>query len=45
MMGFSVGGRTEYRNDTIRSRDGEEFEKGFSWAKMPVLRNRETTAR
>ncbi|KAK4807508.1 hypothetical protein QYF61_023731 [Mycteria americana] len=29
MRGFTAGGTTEYRNDTTRSRDGEEMEGGF----------------
>ena len=45
MRGFTAGGTTEYRTDTTRSRDGEEMEGGFRWAKMAVLTNRETTAR
>ncbi|KAK4806568.1 hypothetical protein QYF61_020469 [Mycteria americana] len=44
MRGFTAGGTTEYRNDTTMSRDGEEMERGFKDANMPVLTNRETTA-
>ena len=29
MRGFSVGGTTEYRTATTRSREGEEREEGF----------------
>ncbi|KAK4805612.1 hypothetical protein QYF61_016462 [Mycteria americana] len=29
MRGFTVGGTTEYRTATTRSRDGEEMEGGF----------------
>ena len=29
MRGFTAGGTSEYRNDTSRSRDGEEMEGGL----------------
>ena len=45
MRGFTAGGTTECRNDTTRSRDGEEMEKGFRLANVAVLTNRESTAR
>ena len=45
MRGFTAGGTTEYRNDTTRSRDGEEIEDGFRYANTTVLTKRESTAR
>ena len=45
MRGFRAGGTTVYRTDRDRSRDEEEMEEGFRYAKNEVLRNRESTAR
>ena len=45
MRGFSVGGTTEYRNDTSRFRDGEKREGVLRYDKKPVLTNRESTAK
>ncbi|XP_067159162.1 olfactory receptor 14A16-like, partial [Apteryx mantelli] len=45
MRGFSVGGTTEYRTATTRSRVGEESEGGFRQANISVTMNRENTAR
>ena len=45
MRGLMAGGTTEYRNDTTRSRDGEEIEDGFRYANTTVLTKRESTAR
>lgn len=45
MRGFTTGGTTEYINDTIRIRAGEEMQEGFRQANMAVLRNREMMTR